>query len=313
MKTLILDHKHLALSIEKSVLVIQRSGERHKTIPLRLLSRVVAINRVELDTQVLTTLSEQGISFTALTGRRLDKVAQLGGRAHNQVVRKLKQLAVINSPEQRLDIARYFVQKKISNQKRLLQRFAGQRPELRRSMTQADMALDALLASLAESQDLAQLRGFEGAAAAAYFRAMVDVFPPRFNFTGRNRRPPRDPVNACLSLAYTLAHGSAVQSCHIAGLEPLAGFLHDPSFGRESLASDLMEPLRPHIDQWILELLQQRVLDEAHFYEDGEACLLSKAGRGRFYAAWESRAPALQRWLRLEARALNQHLQNIEP
>ena len=97
---------------------------------------------------------------------------------------------------------------------------------------------------------------------------------------GRNRRPPRDPVNACLSLAYTLLHFEAVRMAHAAGLDPLLGFYHRPAFGRESLACDLIEPLRPAVDEWIWQQFSPGPLRPEHFSPDKGACLLGKTGRG---------------------------------
>lgn len=152
---------------------------------------------------------------------------------------------------------------------------------------------------------LGSLRGFEGAAARAYFAGLAGVMPPALEFGGRNRRPPRDPVNVCLSLGYTLLHTQAVQACTMAGLDPLLGFYHRPSFGRESLASDLIEPLRPAMDLWwVWELLRTRNLREEHFSTDKGACLLGKAGRGVFYADWQTNSKPWQRWLQGHAQRL---------
>jgi CRISPR-associated protein Cas1 len=160
----------------------------------------------------------------------------------------------------------------------------------------------------AEGADAATLRGMEGAAARAYFGGLATLFPPALGFEGRNRRPPRDPVNACLSLAYTLLHFEAVRSAHVAGLDPLLGFYHRPAFGRESLASDLIEPLRPEADRWVWEQLRSRTLREDHFSSDKGACLLGKAGRERFYTEWERGAQPLRRWLRARCTRLVRHL-----
>lgn len=91
------------------------------------------------------------------------------------------------------------------------------------------------------------------------------MLPPALGFTGRNRRPPRDPANACLSLGYTLLHAEAVTAAQAAGLDPLLGFYHRPAFGRESLASDLIEPLRAEVDAWVAALFRDRALREDHF------------------------------------------------
>ncbi|HMZ30734.1 MAG TPA: CRISPR-associated endonuclease Cas1, partial [Thauera aminoaromatica] len=130
------------------------------------------------------------------------------------------------------------------------------------------------------------------------FHGYTALFAPELDFTGRNRRPPRDPVNACLSLAYTLLHFEAVRTAHAAGLDPLLGFYHRPAFGRESLACDLIEPLRPAVDDWIWRQFNTAQLRPEHFGTDKGACLIGKAGRGHFYAGWEQFAPLPRRWLR---------------
>ena len=155
---------------------------------------------------------------------------------------------------------------------------------------------------------IASLRGIEGAAARAYFHGLAALFPASLEFSGRNRRPPRDPVNACLSLGYTLLHFDAVRACHIAGLDPLLGFYHRPSFGRESLASDLIEPLRPHLDRQVWHLFRDRILHADHFSQDKGACLLGKAGRAAFYQDYESHAAATRRLLLRQCRILAKHL-----
>ncbi len=155
---------------------------------------------------------------------------------------------------------------------------------------------------------IASLRGLEGAAARAYFQGLTALFPPALEFSGRNRRPPRDPVNACLSLGYTLLHFDAVRACHLAGLDPLLGFYHRPSFGRESLACDLIEPLRPHLDRQVWHLFRDRTLRDDHFSQDKGACLLGKAGRAAFYQDYESHAAATRRLLLRQCRILAKHL-----
>ena len=144
----------------------------------------------------------------------------------------------------------------------------------------------------------ARLNGIEGAAAAAYFAAFTQVFPPSLDFTDRNRRPPRDPVNAALSLGYTLLHFEAVQACYLNGLDPYVGFYHEPAHRRESLAADLIEPLRVHIDRWVWRLFADRELRAEDFVLDNGACLLKKEGRALFYARYETVAPPLRRLLR---------------
>ena len=94
--------------------------------------------------------------------------------------------------------------------------------------------LEGMIGQIDAQASIASLRGLEGAAAASYFEALSEILPERLHFSGRNRQPPRDPVNALLSLTYTLLHAEAVLALYGAGLDPYVGFYHALDFGRES-------------------------------------------------------------------------------
>jgi CRISPR-associated protein Cas1 len=156
------------------------------------------------------------------------------------------------------------------------------------------------------------LRGIEGAAARGYFQSPVAAFPASLAFRRRVRRPPTDPVNACLSLAYTLLLFEAVTAAHTAGLDPALGCQHVPLFGRPSLACDLIEPLRPQADLWVWSLFHNRVLRPEHFHCESASCRLGKAGRGYFYEAYEQLSNTTRRQLRRYA-ALAVHAIRSQP
>ena len=191
---------------------------------------------------------------------------------------------------------------KLRSQRVFLQKLLQARPDhrgvLQASARQIGEALSGLVSADEAALTPARLNGIEGAAAAAYFAAFTRVFPPTLDFTDRNRRPPRDPVNAALSLGYTLLHFEAVQACYLNGLDPYVGFYHEPAHRRESLAADLIEPLRVHIDRWVWRLFADRELRSEDFVVDNGACLLKKEGRALFYARYETVAPPLRRLLR---------------
>jgi CRISPR/Cas system-associated endonuclease Cas1 len=114
------------------------------------------------------------------------------------------------------------------------------------------------------------------------------------------------------ALAYTLLHNRAVQIIHTHGLEPLLGFYHETSFGRESLASDLIEVWRPHIDAWVWESFRSQTLREHHFKTDANGCCLDKAGRQVFFAGLETRLRPLGRAMRWQVRGLVQAMREWE-
>ncbi|EIP96641.1 CRISPR-associated endonuclease Cas1 [Opitutaceae bacterium TAV1] len=112
----------------------------------------------------------------------------------------------------------------------------------------------------------------------------------RFDFTRRNRRPPRDAVNALLSLAYSILAKDCTSAAHAVGFDPYVGFYHQPRFGRPALALDLMEEFRPIVaDSVVLTLINTRMIGPSDFVRAGDAVNLSPAGRKQFFNAYEQR------------------------
>lgn len=300
MATLLLDRADLEVRITDGALALYENGTRSQTVPLRLIDRVVIQGaRTKLDTGVLLKLAEAGAATLLLSPRASRQVAIVLGPAHNEAAVRLAQARRTMDHAFCDDWARQLVVSKLGRQMRLLQKAEARRADLHKPLFDARKGIaDALAQATLEGISCPRLRGLEGSAARAYFHGYTALFAAELDFTGRNRRPPRDPVNACLSLAYTLLHFEAVRAAHAAGLDPLLGFYHRPAFGRESLACDLIEPLRPAVDEWIWRQFNIAQLRAEHFGSDKGACLLGKAGRGHFYAGWEKFAPAPRRWLR---------------
>lgn len=126
-----------------------------------------------------------------------------------------------------------------------------------------------------------------------------------WGFKERNRRPPRDPVNALLSLGYTLAGNSLGQMVSTYGLDVSLGFLHAPLSNRPSLMLDVLEPVRPWIDQWLWLKVHSGLLTPKHFSQSNEyGCRLNQEGRGLFFSAWYDEAESFLRAPMRESLAL---------
>ena len=111
---------------------------------------------------------------------------------------------------------------------------------------------------------------------------------------GRNRRPPKDPINALLSMAYSLLTKDYVAACLAVGLEPLIGALHKPRYGRPALALDLMEEMRPLVaDSVVVNALNTQVVTATDFIRAPGGCALTAPGRKRFIEAYERRVDQL--------------------
>jgi CRISPR-associated protein Cas1 len=303
MSTLYLDRRDLRLEREDRAIAVYHGADRQGTLPMGMLERVVIRGNVHLDTGLLGALAEQGASILLQSGRYGRIQALLLGGSHGDAARRVAQYRLYTDAAWRLSWSRWLVIRKLLGQVRLLRRALRERPDCRKPLSDGLATLEPLLGRvrLPPEGGLERLRGQEGAAAAAYFGAFTSLFPASLGFTGRNRRPPRDPVNACLSLAYTLMHFEAARACHAAGLDPLIGFYHELAYSRESLAADFLEPLRPRVDAFVWELFRAQVLRESHFQTGADGCLLGKAGRRIFYAEHEIFACPLRRLLRRAA------------
>lgn len=311
MTTLVLDRADLELRRDGAAIALFENGERRGTVPLALLERVVIQGSVQVDTALLGRLAEAGIAAVFLSGRQSRRLGVLLGGNHSDASIRLAQCQLALDPAWCERWSRRLVSRKIRSQAKALHAALALRPDCRKALHDALGTIEEAMHTLAgQNVSVATVRGVEGAAAAAYFRAFTALFPESLGFGGRNRRPPRDPVNACLSLGYTMLHFDTVRACHIAGLDPLIGFYHRPAFGRESMACDLVEPLRVQVDTWVWASFRTRMWRAESFSFDRGACLLGKQGRARFYVAWESLAARLRRRLRRECAVLARALRH---
>lgn len=309
MSTLYIDRKNIRLDCDGEALVMYEGEQRIGTVPMAPLQRVILRGSVALDSSVLGKLGGHGIGLIFLSGRKA-KPSLFLPRAHNDATRRIAQYRAATTPEVCLVIARHIVKAKLASQIRFLHERLERRLDARYEIKHALKGLTAMHAEVDEKKTLAELRGSEGAAAALYFAALAALAPKSLNFHGRNRRPPRDPLNAVLSLGYTLLHAEAVLGAHALGLDPYIGFYHAPAFGRESLASDLVEPLRCDVDAWAMKMFNRQDLRVEDFSTTKDGCFLGKAGRERFYRHWEPLAEHLRKGLEQWALDL---LERIQP
>jgi CRISPR-associated protein Cas1 len=188
-------------------------------------------------------------------------------------------------------LARRLVSGKIRNQRTMLQRnHIEPRPAVLRELKQTAERAEA-------AADLEELLGLEGYAARLYFGEFAGMIKLEeeaggfgFDFERRNRRPPRDPVNAMLSLAYSVLTKDFTVACYAVGFDPYLGFYHQPRFGRPALALDLMEPFRPLVaDSAVLSAINTRMVAPKDFVRTGNAVSLTAEGRKGFFRAYELR------------------------
>ena len=296
MTSLYVDRRGVTLKADGEALVFYEEGERVGTVPLAPLSRIFLRGDVMLSSSLLGKLGERGVGVVVLSGRKAVPTMLLGC-PHNDAARRVTQYRLSQDRGFCLAFSQALVKEKLEAQVGFLNERRDSESLNRYPISVVLRRLESISASLATQRTIASLRGAEGAGAAAYFEGYASMLPERLHFDGRNRRPPRDPVNAVLSLGYTLLHAEAVLALYGAGFDPFVGFYHALDFGRESLACDVVEPLRVTVDRHALQLFRTQKLRPEDFSVANGACLLGKAGRSRFYAEWETLTEILRRRL----------------
>ena len=289
------------------------------------ISDVALFGNVSITTPALAALFEREIPVTFHShGGWFRGVAH--GVGHRNVEVRTAQYRMSFDEAACLRFARDLVAAKIMNQRTILRRnWRGAAPA-------RQTVLDRLRAahrSTAKAARLPELLGMEGDAAATYFRAFAgllkqpdteDELAP-FRFETRNRRPPTDPVNAMLSLAYAMLTRQLTIALSSVGLDPYRGFYHAPRYGRPALALDLMEPFRPVIaDSVVLSAINTGEVRPPDFVTGATGTALTQAGRRRFVAAFERRLSqdtthpvfgyrvSMRRMLLVQARLLSRFL-----
>lgn len=246
------------LKKEGETLVIFKDKQRVETIPAAGLKQLTLAGRASISGAVLDFLINHGIDtvFMTMDGRFRARLL-LDDSSHTAL--RQQQYVRLNDPVYKQGLAAIIVREKLENQSWLLLRRASQyeRPELRTVGAQ----IKALRQKSMDSANLDTLRGLEGYGSRLFFSAFgLLLRNDAFHFHGRNRRPPRDPVNALLSFVYTLFTNEVLNGIKSAGLDPYCGALHEISAGRPSLACDLVEEWRPVAERLVLGLVNRKAI-----------------------------------------------------
>ncbi len=274
-------------------LVVRKDNAVLNQIPLAAVRQVVVFGNVQVSTQALETLATREVPVVYLTGYGRFVAALMPAPTKNVALRAAQHRRFAD-PAEALALAQAAVKAKLTNQRALLMRcLRGDGDRGSDELAARGLAELILRVDRAESADT--LLGLEGQGAALYFgefgRFLKADAPGRpFDFRGRNRRPPRDPVNALLSFAYALLAKDCFAALCTVGFDPYLGFFHAGRHGRPSLALDLMEEFRAVIaDSVVLTLVNTRAVGADDFLTWREACQLTERGRKAFFQAYETR------------------------
>jgi len=304
-------------------LVVRKGDDTLASARLKDVSQLVLCGNVGVSAQTIHLLSEAGVSVVHLsTGHWFHAITH--GITLRNAYDRAAQFAIAAQPSRCLGFAQDIVTAKGGNQRTLLRRNGSASDRTLREMSD-------LLLRIPEVQSAEQLLGFEGSIAAHYYQNFASMLRPRdfdadWDFARRNRRPPRDPVNALLSFGYALLTKECTVALLAEGLDPWWGLYHRPRHGRPALALDLMEPYRPLIvDSAVVTAVNTGMVKAKDFTVSKAACMLNPVARKALIRAYESRLDQLMThpvfeyrcsWrsmIRVQARLLSRWLRGDVP
>lgn len=292
LNTLYITTPEAYLSKDGSNVVVSVNQKEVFRIPAINIEGIVTFGYMGASPGVMKLCNDNGISLTFLSphGRF---IGRLQGETKGNVLLRKKQYLLSDDAEWSLQVSRLMIGGKIQNYRNILRRYIrdyGEEENVIRAVRILEQAKrDALSAS-----DKALLIGHEGVASSAYFEILPVLILNQksdFPFVGRNRRPPKDAVNAMLSFAYTLIAIDVSAALETVGLDPYVGFLHTLRPGRTSLALDMMEELRAYLgDRFVLSLINKKQITLKDFlYQGDNGVVMTDSGKKTFLSAWQAR------------------------
>ena len=295
LNTLFVTSEDIYLSLDGENVVANRSGETVARYPLHTLQSIVTFSYAGASPALMGKCAQReiGLAFCSQRGKFL---ARVSGQMQGNVLLRRMQYRVADDPPQSCRIARNMIFGKVYNARWSVERTRrdhaprvdGQR------FSAVSQQLQGLLPQIAAETSPDSLRGLEGIGAAAYFSVLDEMIlqgKETFFFRERSRRPPLDAFNAMLSFAYSLLAHDCASALESVGLDAYVGYLHTDRPGRESLALDLMEELRPcFADRFVLTLINNRIIKPSNFeFRESGAVLLAEEGRRTFLQKWQER------------------------
>lgn len=288
-RVLYVDDQGASLNKKGERILVTKDDVKLMDIPLCNLDQVVLVGTVQVSSQLIKLFLERGteVHFISVHGRYYGCLQPSFSK--NSVLR-VSQHKAFQNDSTRLLYARKFVIGKLANMRTMILRH-------NRLLNQANLSaaasqIKAIMNKIDQAQSINSLMGLEGIGSREYFNVFGDLIKEKvpYDFQGRSRRPPGDPVNALLGFSYALLLKDVVTSIQVVGFDSYIGFLHRSDFGRPALALDIMEEFRPVIaDAVVLTLLNKGMISQSNFAYRFGGCFLNESGRKKLYQVYEER------------------------
>lgn len=286
------------LSLNGENVVIWQNETKLGRIPLHTLESIISFSYKGASPALMGACAERHVSLSFFDRRGRFLASTVGPQRGNVILRKT-QYKWSEDEGKSLAVSRSMIFGKLFNSRWVLER-AVRDHGLRIDADTVKTASGNIASSartVMECDSIASLRGIEGDAAAEYFGVFNELFlrdKADFHFSGRHKRPPTDPINAMLSLFYTVLARDCASALEGVGLDPYVGLMHADRPGRQSLALDLMEELRPVlVDRFVISAVNNRVITpEDFFYRESSEVRITDTGRKKLFDAWQKKKKA---------------------
>lgn len=268
-------------------LIVQKDEEILLDVQCHKIDAVLIFGNVQFTTQAVHELFEHGIEMAILTrsGKLIGQITSLNPK---NITLRLHQFNKYHNREFRLMMSKSIVSGKIKNCLGVIRYFSYNHPDI--DFQDEAYNLESRLKRVKSIPSIEQLLGLEGACARDYFRAFGKMILGDYDFKGRKRHPSTDPVNALLSLSYTMIYNEISSLLDGIGFDQYLGYYHKVEYGRASLASDIIEEFRaPIADRLTLNLINERVFNIEDFHKNpmDNAVYLNHDALKRYFIEYE--------------------------
>ncbi len=290
LNTLYITRPECYLHKERETVVIKQGDNKIGQFPMLALQNILCFGQVSVSPGLMAACLESGVGLSFFT--EFGKFqAQVMGMPKGNVLLRRTQYRWADDEDKSVSVARLMIAAKVGNCRAVLMR-EQRNHGASDALAHAAEKMAALLENIRHARNVPQLMGLEGEAASVYFGVFNSLLRSHgFEFSGRVRRPPGDPVNALLSFAYVLLASECASALAGVGLDPYVGFLHQDRPGRKSLALDLMEELRaPLADRFVLTLINRGQIKLDDFVTEASGAVrLKDDARKTFLTAYQER------------------------
>ena len=295
LNTLYVTSPNRYLSLDGENVVISEKNVEVGRVPMHNLEMIVTFGYTGASPALMGACAGRNIGLVFLSGNGRF-IARVVGESYGNVTLRKEQYRRSEQKEESLMIAKNCILGKVYNSRWILERAArdyAMRLDVEKLRNKSGF-LASSLAKIRNCRSAGELLGLEGEAASVYFSVFDDLILQQkedFHFSGRNRRPPTDEVNAMLSFAYTLLTSMCASALETVGLDPYVGFFHTDKPGRKSLALDLVEELRSVMaDRFVLTQINLKTIKKEGFTKkENGAVVMDDNTRKIFLTAWQKK------------------------